>query len=266
MTGRTNRAAFTLVEILTAMAILAVIILMMARLFTESTRAFEMGTSLAEQNLKGRMIMDFMAREISHAVADGTIAFKLDSEDVELFGAAVEDGDRLQFATFAQSVDSTNRQIREVVYFVDEMSDGRYQLRRAIRSGSITCYNTPSPHKWWTDIQDKEGKTLAENIAGFQVWCYAGPNTEAMYNYDSTKLVNIQEKGTKTKVGETINELPMWIEISLMMLDEQDAEYIANLFSFNSDEDLIREEAVKRARRYVTRINLVNRNGYAADR
>ena len=70
MRRRSQNAAFTLVELLVAMAVLAVIIMMMARIFSESTRAFDLGSKIADQNLKGRMVLDFMAREISQAVAD----------------------------------------------------------------------------------------------------------------------------------------------------------------------------------------------------
>lgn len=257
MTRRVHRAAFTLVEILTAMAVLSIIILMMARIFTESTRAFDLGSKIADQNLKGRMVLDFMAREISQAVADDVLAFKLDSADFELFGNAVEDGDRLQFVTLSQLVDSGRRQARQVVYFVDDIKEdnqptGRYQLRRAVKTDGITCYNQPSPNKWWDDSAGN-ALTLAENVAGFQVWCYTEPGTPAIYDYDST--------GSKP---EQINKLPMWIEISLMMFDQKDAEHMANLDTFNAPN--IPEESIRRARRYVTRINFVNRNGYAADK
>ncbi len=260
MLRRAHRAAFTLVEILTAMAVLSIIILMMARIFTESTRAFDLGTKIADQNLKGRMVLDFMAREISQAVADDVLAFKLDSEDFELFGNSVEDGDRLQFVTLSQLVDEgTPRQAREVVYFVDDIEKddaptGRYQLKRAVKTAGITCYDQPSPNKWWEGTSGNT-RTLAENVAGFQVWCYTAPDTEAIYDYDST--------GSKP---EQINKLPMWIEISLMMFDEKDAEHMANLDAFNAPPGEISKEAIKRARRYVTRINFVNRNGYASDK
>ncbi|HNS81575.1 MAG TPA: hypothetical protein PKM67_08970, partial [Kiritimatiellia bacterium] len=88
---------------------------------------------------------------------------------------------------------------------------------------------------------------------GFQVWCYTEPGAPAISDYDST--------GSKP---EQINQLPMWIEISLMIFDEKDAEHMANLDAFNAPD--IPEEAIKRARRYVTRINFVNRNGYASDK
>jgi len=278
MTRHTNRTAFTLVELLVAMAILAIIILMMAQIFTESTRAFDMGIALADQNLKGRMILDFMAREISQAVADGTLAFKLDSEDIKLFGGGVEDGDKLQFVALSNYIDEGGeRQTQEIIYWVEEMKDdngdilpGRYRLRRWYKRDALTCYNKPSPNKWWADEpnfdRQIQANDLAENIAGFQVWCYAGPDTEAMYSFDSTKLVSIMKKGTTTKVGETINELPMWIEISLMMFDEDDAEMAANMYDFGKSDEAVRNFAMKNARRYVTRINLVNRNGYAADK
>ncbi|MDD3603746.1 MAG: prepilin-type N-terminal cleavage/methylation domain-containing protein [Kiritimatiellae bacterium] len=262
MMRRSRNAAFTLVELLVAMAVLAIIILMMARIFSESTRAFDLGSKIADQNLKGRMVLDFMAREISQAVADDVIAFKLDSADFELFGNAVEDGDRLQFVTLSQLVDVyTPRQAREVVYFVDHIKidnkeTGRYQLKRAVKTTGITCYNQPSPNKWWDDSAGN-ALTLAENVAGFQVWCYTEPGAEAeaIYDYDST--------GSKP---EQINKLPMWIEISLMMFDQKDAERAANMSEFGMSAGAVHEYAVKNARRYVTRINFVNRNGYAADK
>jgi hypothetical protein len=190
------------------------------------------------------------------------LAFKLDSEDFELFGSSVEDGDRLQFVTMSQLVDEgTPRQAREVVYYVDHIKEdgketGRYRLVRNYRTGSIACYDTPAPNPWWEDPMPAiSARTLAENVAGFQVWCYTAPDTEAIYDYDST--------GSKP---EQINKLPMWIEISLMMFDQKDAERAATMSEFGMSAGAVQAFATKNARRYVTRINFVNRNGYASDK
>ncbi|HNR94552.1 MAG TPA: prepilin-type N-terminal cleavage/methylation domain-containing protein [Kiritimatiellia bacterium] len=269
MRRRPHNAAFTLVELLVAMAVLAVIIMMMARIFSESTRAFDLGSKIADQNLKGRMVLDFMAREISQAVADEVMGFRLDSKDIELYAdsARPEDGDALYFVTLSENAlidedSDVHRNAREVVYYVTNMVDsssgiskpleGRYRLMRAMRGkqDSIACYQT---NAWWIANGKSGASVLAENVAGFQVWCYTEPGAPAISDYDST--------GSKP---EQINQLPMWIEISLMIFDEKDAEHMANLDAFNAPD--IPEEAIKRARRYVTRINFVNRNGYASDK
>lgn len=65
-----NRSGFTLIEIMGAMVVLALLVLMIGRLFTASTKTFNQGTRGTELNAQARAVMNFMAREMSTAILD----------------------------------------------------------------------------------------------------------------------------------------------------------------------------------------------------
>ena len=61
-----SRRAFTLVELLVSMSILGLIVVLMGRVFSDSTRACKNGLKHGDQNLNGRVIVDYLARELGH--------------------------------------------------------------------------------------------------------------------------------------------------------------------------------------------------------
>jgi len=65
-----SSGGFTLIEILVSLAILGMIVVAVARLFEESTVAWDSGWRRAEVMMTGRAIVDFVAREASVAVDD----------------------------------------------------------------------------------------------------------------------------------------------------------------------------------------------------
>ena len=65
-----QKAAFTLIELLVAMTILVIITLMVARIFQQATMAWNTGTRKVELMMNGRAVSDFLAQQLSHAVAD----------------------------------------------------------------------------------------------------------------------------------------------------------------------------------------------------
>lgn len=67
---RRQAAAFTLIELLVAMGILMVIVLMMANLFQQSTRAWDAGMRQAEAGLEARAVIGMIQQELSQAVAN----------------------------------------------------------------------------------------------------------------------------------------------------------------------------------------------------
>jgi prepilin-type N-terminal cleavage/methylation domain-containing protein len=60
---------FTLVELLVAMAILSIIVIICGRLFQQASAAWETGVRRAERNIIGRNLADFIAGDLSRAVA-----------------------------------------------------------------------------------------------------------------------------------------------------------------------------------------------------
>jgi prepilin-type N-terminal cleavage/methylation domain-containing protein len=74
---RAGGAGFTLVELLVSMAILGLIVVSMARLFDESTVAWDSGSVRANASMVGRTLADFVVGEAAQAVwgenAAGTV-------------------------------------------------------------------------------------------------------------------------------------------------------------------------------------------------
>lgn len=72
--AESNRArAFTLIELLLAMAILVVIVMLVSQIFNQAMVAWDSGQRKADVNFVGRALVDFMAQEISKAVYDGKL-------------------------------------------------------------------------------------------------------------------------------------------------------------------------------------------------
>lgn len=63
---------FTLLELLVAMAILAVIVVAVSQLYQQSSVAWDSGWRRAESMMIGRTLADFIAREAAHAVWDSS--------------------------------------------------------------------------------------------------------------------------------------------------------------------------------------------------
>ena len=72
----TRLRAFTLIELLAAVSVFGLMLLITARIFSDSTRAMEIGMHSAEVQSNGRAVMDFVARELSAAVVDETVQMK----------------------------------------------------------------------------------------------------------------------------------------------------------------------------------------------
>jgi prepilin-type N-terminal cleavage/methylation domain-containing protein len=68
MANNTNRAGFTLLEVLAALAIFSIIIVMMGNIFHQSSIAWESGTRKAQGAIEARVILANISQELSHAV------------------------------------------------------------------------------------------------------------------------------------------------------------------------------------------------------
>lgn len=265
MIPQAYRRGFTLVEILVAMAVLAIIMLMMVRIFSDSTKAFDLGIKQAEHNMESRAIMDFMIRELSHAVADESIGFKMNAWATNVYGDVC---DEIYFVSMAQRSEKRSgnyyRHAREVIYRVAENtnSPGTYRLQRGYRQtrDALQCYKQT---KWWSK-DSYSWDVIAENVAGFQVWLYKDKDHSPLHAYDSTKDYQLQDPNPPYDYTDEImrDELPAWGEIALLVLDEKDASRAADMVSAKASDQELQAFVDKWARRYVARCNFRNRIGH----
>jgi prepilin-type N-terminal cleavage/methylation domain-containing protein len=118
---------FTLLELLSAMGILVIIVMMMARIFADTTRMWNLGTKRVTEAQEARVIVDFLAREIGMAIADDMVSFKVHSEasssnlSVRAYG---DDTDSICFVTTPRTPPSVSRRSgNQHIYYVDYMTD-----------------------------------------------------------------------------------------------------------------------------------------------
>lgn len=64
-----NYSGFTILEVLVAMAVMVVVVVMVANLFRDASGAWDIGTQRAEMNTSARAGVEYIARELSCAVA-----------------------------------------------------------------------------------------------------------------------------------------------------------------------------------------------------
>lgn len=247
-----SRRGFTLIELLAAMTILTIMVLLISRLFADSTRLWKVGTKRIESNTDGRAVVDFMVREISAALCDGVngpLGLKLDSDSHNAFGMRP---DTLYFCTSAQTAERRGttsspkdyRQVSQVIYSLMKMeaadnsdyTDDRYRIVRAGMErlgGSYTCYDSGGFPQGSYSIAGLNPQTLAENIRTLEFWVY-DTNGVSIADFDSS-----------------IHGRPAYVEVYLEMLGQDDA-IKASLMSGSVQADYCN----RMARRYVGRAYL----------
>jgi prepilin-type N-terminal cleavage/methylation domain-containing protein len=261
---------FTLVELLAAMAIVTLLVLLMARIFTESTNMWSFGTRRITGAAEARVIMDYLVREMSMAIADEVITFKLNSDQDALYGVYSygAGSDEVAFVAMVRAGDTYfRRTANQFVYFIAPMVDenidpipNRYRLVRTRRTQSMFnnernrdrgAYNNP---EWWRDMppdwtenRGPQGflalETIAENVAAFEVWAWSANGNDYRFSYNSA------DEG---------NMLPLWVDIYLELLGEDQAVQAAALWSI--DEQRSREFVEANAQRYTARVYFPNRD------
>lgn len=254
---RRGRGGFTLIELLSAVAILIIIVTMLGVIFTESDRAWTLGTNRSDANLAARAALDMIAHDLQYAVADSLLTF-ICTNDQD--GLATYDFpcNQLTFVSIENDSSDGNRAAREVYYFVRPMDadTNRFELVRGYYSGSIIsssanhCYfNRDWCAPWSPDCLPRPNKTIsrhiAKNVAGFAVYApnVDGDITQTYYSGDPTNN----------------NRLPEYVDVCIEMMADRVARQAADLRLRGLDyADFVDRNAM----RYSTRVYFHNRDGY----
>ena len=141
-----DKRGFTLLELLLSMGILSIIVLIVAQIFNQTTLCWETGSKKAEQNMVGRAVTDFIAKELSHAVFDGT-----NINEFALTANAVT------FITLDNDPTTSRRILRKIEYKFVGPPPGIIQRRSFYRDAAVPydtgAFTIESP---WIDLCPNE--------------------------------------------------------------------------------------------------------------
>ncbi len=246
-----RRRAFTLIELLASLALLSIIVLLLGKVFGNSSRIWKLGNKKVESNISGRVAMEMITRDLSMALIGGVSnapTLRLQSDKDSFLGGKPE-SDRLGFVTLNQIAITTNsfneRDFKQVLYRIipDPARTGRYSLiSHYLRSRDNDDFDSVTNLTWWTDwmthnLTEANSGVIAENVRNFEVFV-ADSNGVVYSDYDSS-----------------VRGIPLYVDLYLEVLGDEDAERA----SIRGGLDPL---VVRATRRYQTRVYLNNRQGY----
>jgi len=249
-----NRAAFTLIELLAAMAVLAIMMLMFANIFSSSGKAWTSGTRRTEQNMNGRAVLEYMGKEIGQSIINTNgIVFQVEYDTSQtlskksylFFNSALHCVAACGIDAGTPADGSNPDEARLINYYVSPQTDTdgftHYQLMRA-QSKDRTIIDTAykqKPATWLTSTTQTgwSSSVMVDNITQFYV--------EANGN-NSFKSSNL-----------TPNQLPTYVDLIIGFLSEVDARKAQFLTGSTQTNYLNHAE-----KRFTRRIYLQNRTGY----
>ena len=108
-----HNAAFTLIELMVAVTIMAILVAIVSAVFHQSSVAWNSGTERMHANVTARAVLNFMAHELRHAVANDEFGIWVDTRDPRMGESGAT---HIYFWTFSGMLHSTNRMARHVRY------------------------------------------------------------------------------------------------------------------------------------------------------
>jgi len=201
---KNGERGMTLIEVLTAVAILALVTGLIYGSISRSLAARDLADRIEERYSTARIAMDRISRELSMAYL--TMHMSYDKRTQTLFKAKSESPvDRVLFSSMAHlrlAPDVHESDLSYIEYYGEYSNDGKGRTR-------IMRKEKPG-----LDDKPEEGgvaEVLAEDISGLELRYWDDAQKEWADDWDSTGI----EKG---------NKLPRLVKITLLMLDENGKE------------------------------------------
>ena len=180
------RAGFTLIEVLSSMAILLILMLALMRMFEEATAAFKKGTTSVTRSAAARAAMDMITRDLSGAVIDRRFQFYKEANTVD------RNFDECYFVTM-EGDPNDSRSYQVVRYYVDiktntyaGVKSRNFRLMRGTASAKTVMNNTGidimslnKRYGWWDEINRAnfpfgawDSVHVADNVARFDLYVH----------------------------------------------------------------------------------------------
>jgi len=106
----TRHSAFTLIEVMVAVTIMAILVVIMSAIFHQSSLAWDSGTGRMKANVTARAVLSLMESELSHAVVDERLK-------LHMYVTTTGDGDStIWFWTLGGKAESGERLLRKISY------------------------------------------------------------------------------------------------------------------------------------------------------
>lgn len=229
---RAKSNAFTLLEVILAMTLVTMIVLMIANMFQEVSFSWTIGTQSAEMNTAGRAAVDFIAQELSQAVA-GPIEANDPPDHAIRF--QLLNGNELLFVTLAgdpQGDPQSGRALRSAL-FKHEADKLKYWQTESF-----------NPYKDDPKWDSARAQMLVANVVDLQFYAYA--SVEDLKNNNFTLSYPLEQ----------LPQLPVAVDVYLTVLGNEDALKAANLGSPAEREKFV----ARNARRYTSRAYFNNRH------
>jgi len=239
---RRRSAGFSLIEVLSAMAILSIIVLLVARLFADSTQTWKVGSRRVDQDFNARAALELIGRQLTMAMVDTVLTMRVQSGPNDFFG---NPSHRVTFASFDQRAEIRNqmpyRDVQQVQYrLVPPTTNppvGWMLVRFVTQNERLTVYECYK-RRDWTGVMDaylpEYGNVVAEHVARFNVYVYVPGPGGAPIRVDD--------------YNSAVHPPPLWMDIVMFLMDEDDAIRAAHL------EGTARSNYLQRnVRRYVHR-------------
>lgn len=231
-----NVPAFSLIEILVAMAIMIVIIVMVTNMFRDVSEAWDMGTQRAEMNTAARAAVEYIARELSCAVA-GSIQDSAGSiQTLKEFKLESDADDNVQNLSFT-ALSGEDQALRGIRFRYDI---GNHIIETKRETESFWPYQSG-----WDGIS-LPGALLITNVWRFAVTVCSNEtdmrNGWVGYAYDSSVNADL---------------LPACVDISIEMLGEKNMARALSLGAGPQQDGFV----MTNSRVYTTRVCFPNRGG-----
>lgn len=236
--GNLFRSGFTLIEIMVAMSVLAIMVMLIGNIFQQVSASWNIGTHSADANTAARAALNYMAQELSQAIAGPVEAAPGAKDHLQnLSFKVLPNGEEVRFFTLSGDVSQENNRgaLRQSAFYWKKDENLMRYARQTDRNSSYTG-----------DPNQSGAQTLIQNVVDFWMCVYT--------NRADFKL----NQGWVDDITLT-NSLPVCMDIYLSILGEGD---MARYMALSGDaQDKFRES---NAQCYSTRVYFLNRQGYAA--